>query len=278
MAVHPIEHLRYVARATGAPQRALADETADALVGFARDELGLVTACRRLAHRHPAAGSVVWLCATALTAVDPVAALRRAADEVTNDPTGAHLSGSLPVDGRLVVVGWPETTVLRLRQRGDVEVVVVDVDGGGRELVRALGAADLSAQSVPLEAIGAALRGSDVPQDVVVALEADAVGPTAALGTPGSLPVAATARALGVPVWLVAPRGRTQPPEVFDAIVARLERDAGDDGAEFDLVPLDLVDTLVGPGGVEHDVGAWRARLATPECPVVPELFAGDVF
>ena len=276
--MHPIEHLRYVARATGAPQRALADETADALAGFARDELGLVTACRRLAHRHPAAGSVVWLCATALTAVDPISALRRAADEVTTDPTGAHLSGALPLDGRLVVVGWPETTVLRLRQRGDVDVVVVDVDGGGRELVRALGAADLAAWPVPLEAIGAALREADVGQEIVVALEADAVGPTTALCTPGSLPVAATARALGVPVWLVAPRGRTQPPEVFDAVVAKLGRDADDDDHGFDLVPLDLVDTFVGPEGVEYDAASWRARLATPECPLVPELFAGDVF
>ena len=46
--MHPIERLRYVARASGASQRAIVQETASALASFGSDPQGLVTACRRI--------------------------------------------------------------------------------------------------------------------------------------------------------------------------------------------------------------------------------------
>ena len=65
--MHPIEHLRYVARATGADPAVIAREAADALVEMARIQpAGLVPACRRLIERHVASGPVWWLSARML--------------------------------------------------------------------------------------------------------------------------------------------------------------------------------------------------------------------
>ena len=55
--MHPIERLRYVARASGAPQGVLVQETATALASFGSDPQGLVTACRRIVWRQPTSGA-----------------------------------------------------------------------------------------------------------------------------------------------------------------------------------------------------------------------------
>src|SRR5215212_5910505 len=68
--VHPIERLRYVARASGVDQALLVRETASALGAFGSDPAGLVTACRRIVSRHPTAGALWWLCGRVLTAGD----------------------------------------------------------------------------------------------------------------------------------------------------------------------------------------------------------------
>src|SRR5215213_4877403 len=64
--VHPIERLRYVARAGGLDLVELVQDAALALSGFADDPAALVTACRSLVDRHPAAGPVWWLAARVL--------------------------------------------------------------------------------------------------------------------------------------------------------------------------------------------------------------------
>ncbi|MGH9208547.1 MAG: hypothetical protein ACRD1G_18670, partial [Acidimicrobiales bacterium] len=61
--MHPIERLRYVARADGAGPSALVRAAAGALAGFSGEPVALVTACRRLVDRHPAVGPMWWLAA-----------------------------------------------------------------------------------------------------------------------------------------------------------------------------------------------------------------------
>ena len=56
--VHPMERLRYVARAGGVDQFALAREAADALGSLWGEPAELVNACRRMVHHHPLAGSL----------------------------------------------------------------------------------------------------------------------------------------------------------------------------------------------------------------------------
>lgn len=283
--MHPIEHLRWVARSAGAPQQALVAETARALAGFASDERGLVTACRRVVHRHPACGSLVWLAARAITSPDPRSELREAAAAVAADPTGRHVADALPAGATVVVVGWPEVGVASLGRRGDVSVVVVDTDGCGDDLVDALTDADVEARAVAPVLLGSvlgALAGADrspevngADGEVVVLVEADAVDPTRVLAAPGSLAAAGVARALGFTTWLVAPRGRTQPAALLDCALGRLAASAPEPtDADWDVVPTALIDAVVRPDGVLSVAEA----LAVPDCPNVPELFAGDVF
>ena len=86
--VHPIERLRYVARARGADAESLVRETAGALRGLGLDPSGLVVACRRIVERHPTSGPAV-------VAVRPHAderrpARRRRAPRSTRSSDDAH--------------------------------------------------------------------------------------------------------------------------------------------------------------------------------------------
>jgi len=258
------------------PQRSLVAETARALSGFAGDERGLVTACRRVVHRHPSCGSLVWLAAGAVTSPDPRSDLREAAAAVAADQTSRHVADALPPDATVVVVGWPEAGVASLGRRGDLSVVVVDTDGDADDLVDALAAADVDARSVDPVALGSTLgvlaAGS---AEVVVLVEADAADTDRAVAAPGSLVAVATGRALGLATWMVAPRGRTQPPALLDCALARLAAGlATPTDVDWDVVPTSLLDVVVRPDGPTSVADA----LAVPDCAFVPELFAGDVF
>ena len=66
--MHPIERLRFVARAQGVPGDVLAVEAARALVAFADDPAAMTAACRRVLARQAACGPLWWVCARLLTA------------------------------------------------------------------------------------------------------------------------------------------------------------------------------------------------------------------
>ena len=85
--VHPIERLRYVARATEAPADSVVREAAWSLASFADDPASMVTACRRLVDRHPGNGPIWWLCARILTAGDAEQEAARCVDELDADRT-----------------------------------------------------------------------------------------------------------------------------------------------------------------------------------------------
>lgn len=258
------------------PQRTLVAETARALAGFADDERGLVTACRRVVHRHPTCGSLVWLAARAVTSPDPRSDLREAAAAVAADQTSRRVADALPPDATVLVVGWPEAGVASLGRRGDVSVVVVDTDGEADDLIDALDGADVAARAVHPVALGSTLGVlADLSTDVIVLVEADAADTDRVVAAPGSLVAAATARALGITTWLVAPRGRTQPPALLDCGLARLAAGIADPtDADWDVVPASLFDAVVRPDGPTSVADA----LAVPDTAFVPELFAGDVF
>lgn len=265
--MHPVERLRYVARATGYPQGVVVTETARALASFAGDPQGLVTSCRRMVQRQPGSAPLVWLCARALTAPDPRAEIRAALDEFDGDRTGVELAFALPDDARVVVLGWPEIVGTALPRRGDVEVRVVDVHQEGGGLVMTLVDNDVDALDVPLAGLGAAVATADL-----VLLEAAAVAPSEFLGISGSLAAASVARSVGVPVWVVAGVGRMLPDRMWQPMRERVLTDEPWD-ADDEVVSLDLVDRIVGPTGVLEVADALR-RI---DCPVATELFKGDV-
>jgi len=262
--VHPIERLRYVARASGADQALLVRETASALAAFGHEPAGLVTACRRIVARHPASAPLWWLCSRVLTAPDPVREAWRAADEIERDTTTAALASAIPEDATVCVLGWPELISEALPMRGDLDVLVADCLGEGSGLVRRLQRADVPATDVPVSGIGAAAASADL-----VLVEATAIGPDTALAVAGSRAAAAVARHAGVPVWVVGGAGRLVPRRVWDCLAGRLDDLADPWDTDDDLVPLDLTDLVAGPDGPEPVADALRRT----DCPIAPELF-----
>jgi hypothetical protein len=260
--VHPIERLRYVARAGSVDAGELVREAAGALGGMGSDPTGLVLSCKRLVDRQPTAGPIWWLCARLLAADDPRAEAWRCVGELDDDPTARRLADELPDEARVTVLGWPELVAQALPRRGDLEVLVVDAGAEGGAFARRLRGADVDAEEVPEAATGAAAAASDV-----VVLEATAAGAGRLLAPAGSLAAAAVARYAGVPVWAVVGAGRALPPPLWDALVARLDVDAPWD-ADVEPVPLDLVDVVLGPGGrTTADRAGTRA-----DCGVAAEL------
>lgn len=265
--MHPIERLRFVARATGYPQAMVVSEAAAGLASFASDPQGLVTACRRLVSRQPSSAPLVWLCARVLAAGEPGAEIYQARTEIEDDRTAVELSHALPDSASVLVLGWPETISEALPRRGDLEVLVADVFGEGSGLVRRLLQSDVDAVEVPVAGLGAAAARADL-----VLLEAGAVAPTQFLAVSGSMAAAAVAHHAGVPVWLVAGVGRLLPERMWAPMRDHVER-ADPRDADEEIIPLDLVDRIVGPDGVCEVADALRRT----DCPVVPELFKGNI-
>jgi hypothetical protein len=265
-AVHPIERLRYVARAGDADPAVLVQESASALAGLGDDPGGMLLSVRRLLVRHPASGPLWALAATMLVSPEPRAAGFGFSTRVEDDPTPRVLAGELPEDGRITILGWPDLIGEAMRWRGDVEVLVVDARGEGSSFARRLQAADVDAVDVEESGLGAAAALSNV-----VVLEASAMGPSGFYAIPGSLAAAAVARTFGIPVWVVAGEGRVLPSRLWDALVAHLP-EADPWGAADEHVPIELVDVVIRPSGVLSVEDA----LAAPDCPNAPELQGED--
>jgi hypothetical protein len=261
--MHPIERLRWVARAAGEGPALVAQEAAGALAAFGNDPAGLVTACRRLVARQPSSGPMWWLAARVLGAGDPATEAFRAAEELEDDPTPMALAHELPESATALVLGWPEHAGAALRRRGDVRVLAVDSGGEAAGLVRRLTNDGGDAEVVDEAGLGAAVAAADL-----VVLEASALGPTEFLSIAGARAAAAVAQHADVPVWVVAGVGRVLPARLFDAIASRLDALGQPWELADELVPLELATAVAGPNGLTTTDEAWRRA----DCPIAPEL------
>jgi hypothetical protein len=215
--VHPIERLRAVARARDLEQTLLASEAASVLGSLAFDPMSLLTSCRRLIDRHPAAGALWWACARLLAADDARTEARRIALELDDDPARIDLSLELP-DGAVVAVipdaaGGSDLADDLAGMRDDL--VVVEADGAGRA------------------------RGADAERILLV--ETGAAGPDRFLGAAGTGEAMAEAREAGAAVWLLAAVGRRLPGPLFDALATRAGAAAGE------VLPIAGIDRIVEP-------------------------------
>ncbi|MFZ9925337.1 MAG: hypothetical protein ACO3F0_04110 [Ilumatobacteraceae bacterium] len=265
--MHPIERLRYVARADGAGPGVLVRETALALCDMDMDPPSLVLACRRIVERHPSMAQLWWLCANVLTAAEPFARARALALVVERDETPGHLDDVLGDDVRVVIIGWPFNTVKCLAQRGDALMLVVDSHGEGEALVDRLHDADIAAELVPFEYLAGAIESADV-----VIVEALACGPDAVLAVGGSRTVVDTARTHGKPVWLVAGSGTRLPGVLWDGMLGGLEVHS-DWRTGLDVIPGASFSKMVGPHGAVDDV----LGNLEPECAPTTELLRRSV-
>jgi hypothetical protein len=214
--VHPIERLRAVARARDVEQTLLASEAASVLGSLAFDPMSLLTSCRRLIDRHPAAGALWWACARLLAADNARAEARTIALELDDDPARIDVSLELP-EGALVAVipdaaGGSDLAYDLAGMRDDLELVDAD---------------DIDARSHAGERI--------------LLIEAGAAGPDRFLGAPGTGPAVAEARETGAAVWLLVAVGRRLPAPLFDAIVGRVGAPAGQ------VVPMVEIDRVIEP-------------------------------
>lgn len=266
--MHPIERLRYVARASGAPQDVLVAETAVALGAFRDDPSGLVTACRRVVSRQLTSGAMWWLCSRVLCAPDAMAEARAAVDEIDADTTARRLSAAIPQDASVAVLGWQPLVVEALVRRGDVEALVIDTLGEGTSLCRHLATRDIECIDVPLAGLAAAVNAADV-----LLIDISAAGPSHGLGVIGSFAALAVAQHCDTVAWGAIGVGRMLPARVWQALTDRLDADDDPWDRADDVVPLALLDAVVGPDGLETVADAVR-RTA---CPIAPELFKPDI-
>ncbi|MEO0491898.1 MAG: hypothetical protein AAF081_00630 [Actinomycetota bacterium] len=241
----------------------LVHEAAMALGAVSHDPAELVLACRQLIEHRPSSGPLVWLSARMLTGADPGNEAWDAAESIERDTTVRELEHALPGDTGIVVISSPELASQALTGRGDVEVFVADTTGDGYGLVHRLDVNDRLAVDVPLAGIGSAVADADL-----VVLETDALGPDAAICPIGSLTAAAVAKQLGTEVWLVAGVCRCLPAPMWEPLRDMVVSDEPWED-RHEVVPLDLVDRVIGPGG-PIPVAEAKFRI---DCPIAPELF-----
>ena len=255
--MHPIEHLRYVARARGADPVSLVRETAAALSGLGHEPAGIVLAARRIVQRHPTCGPLWWLCSHVLGALDPFVAMRDCEDEIKNDSTIKSLRDAVPQDAVVCVVGWPTTVLNALATRSDVKLFVVESNGDGDAAVERLVSMDVDATLVQFEELARAISSCDV-----LIVEALAAGPTEVLCSSGSHALAALGYVMQKPLWLVAACGTRLPAPLWSAMIA------GDAINEVDLLSSSLFSRVIFKDGISEDLSQPFAA----ECPPTTEL------
>lgn len=230
------------------------------------DPAGLVVACRRIVERHPFNGPLWWLCSNVATSAEPFEAVWELSEQIRSDRTASELAAELPDESSVVTIGDPSVIGHGLARRGDVRVLVLDVDHSATSFVRRLERYDVDYEPVEAGAAGAATRVAGV-----VLIEALALDESRVIVPSGSSTIAAAASAWETPVWLVAGVGRRLPSVYVDGMVARradIAEDVDDWSIDVEVLPTRLVTDVVGAHG-RMPMGPPATR---PECPVAAEL------
>ncbi|HUF99733.1 MAG TPA: hypothetical protein VMM60_16520 [Ilumatobacter sp.] len=268
--MHPIEHLRYIARARGVDSASLVRETAIALGSLRADPANLVIACRRIVERHVTVAPMWWLCAELLVAEAPDRLAWELADAIEADPTpdliSEALAGEWPGAARMLTVGYSDVLCAALIERADVNVWCADSGHSASSMLQRLERGGIDSEPVPADAIGNAVAAVDV-----VLIEALVAAPHRVLASAGTLAVASAAYVVGTPIWLVAPLGTRLPPQYVDAIANVAFGDVTVLDREFDELPTDMVSRVVGPDRT-HNARATPADQLAGGTSFAPEL------
>lgn len=236
--MHPIEHLRYIARARGADPRDLVRETAYALEALHCGPAEKLVACRRILERHADCAPLWWLCSHLVCGHDD------AADLIDADTTDRLLADALASEAKVLTLAGGSTVALGLGRRGDLQVFVTDSRHYGSATIQYLERRDVPCEPVQPEAIAGALSEVDL-----VVIEADAISPTRAITRIGGQVLAIVAQAAGVPVWLVAPTGTGLADQVLTAIDSHLRAEGvASWDLDHEICDLSLFDRVIAGG------------------------------
>ncbi|MGH9171518.1 MAG: hypothetical protein ACRD0Z_11695 [Acidimicrobiales bacterium] len=237
--MHPIERLRFIARADGEPASLLAIEAAYTLADLTSYEPNAVlTACRRLLDKHPACGPLWWVAARSVGAGDPPAAARQAAAELCSDATSDRLAEVIRASfagGETYALGTPCEVAIEALQRS--RAGTAHVIGSAQSVRRAA----RSAAASGIEDLVGYLSGEEdeaLEGAGVVIVEALAAGASACVLTPESADLVAAAGRGTMPVWLVAGVGRVLPEVLFQAVVDRTSAAGRSPGAAAAATPV----------------------------------------
>ena len=261
--MHPIEHLRYVARSRAIDESELVREAAVALGSMHTSGPDLVVACRRIVERHAEIGPLWWLCARLLTSPEPTRLAWQIADEVESDPTSRLIAAALPDDATVVTIGSPAVSGAALMRRGDARVLCADSRHEASAFLRLLERADIDCDPIATESLARAVAVADL-----VLIDAIAGCGRRVLAPVGSHVLAAVAAHLDKPVWCALGIGRRLPCEYVDAIADRVLDGCESFDAAIDELPIQLLSHVATTEGLCADVGA----ALQPECGYAPEL------
>jgi hypothetical protein len=294
--VHPIERLRYVARAGDVDPTLLAEEAADALGSLAWDTRALVPAARRLIESHPTCAPLWWVCARVLVADDGRLAAEKSSQLLADDPTHEVLAAAFPAGATVVAEAGP-TAVMALASRPDLTVRLVGRRGALRWAVRAI---DRDVAAFDGTEVAQACLGADV-----VLVEPLAGGTSGVLLDATSAALSYAAGSASIDLWAVLGEGRTLPEALFGALLRHLgvAGSSGDDlhttvracaerwdlaAAEFDdstetggvgrsegllVLPPGTIRSVVGPTGVARSgIGLRRSTCPAPTELLLPSL------
>lgn len=237
-----------------------------ALADFVGDDAVLLISCKRILDRQPSAAPLVWLVAHALGAPNPSQALWDAAEQIESDKTAAAVAYELPDDSTVAVIGWADWIEDLCRLRGDVGLVVVDIDGEAEyELERNL---DDDQHWLCVDPSGA---GTALAEASHVLLGLDALGPELSIARQGALTLAATAKHRSLPVWAVSPTGTALPDRMYSGLARRWHES---EQAPLWERPVEEIETaLFDRVGTHRGVVDATQALRGSGCPIVPELF-----
>ncbi len=158
------------------------------------------------------------------------------------------------------MTAWAPTVTAALARRGDVDVTVCGRSYGSDAMFRSLHRQQLAVRQVDAEAAAASMERVDV-----VLLEAAALSPSVAVSPLGSAVMAAVARSMDVPVWLIAARGRRLPEPYLEVMGRSID---GTDDPDHDRLDPQGAAAVIGPDGRS----APDAASLAAECPLATEL------
>jgi hypothetical protein len=221
---HPIERLRWIARAEGEAASVLAGEAAWTLAELAETEpAALLTACRRLLERHPDCGPLWWTAARLVSGDDAFEEGRRAAAQLCSDSTPERLASALRgavTSGEVILLTMPTDVSRQALERGRAwEVRLLSGHFGIRYEMRASGPLGGGVTGYLAGEEDEALAGA-----AVLLVEALAAGGSRCLVEPVAAGALGAAAAAGVPAWLVVGTGRALPARLFERAAEESER------------------------------------------------------